>query len=80
MNRVRAKFSVTGVFEDPAGFTQVEMMPVASDDPESENHRFWEATPAGRCELHIDNPEAAAFFEAGDEVYVDFEKTGHRTL
>jgi hypothetical protein len=44
----------------------------APDDPQSENGRFWQATPAGSIELSINNPAAAEVFEVGREYYVDF--------
>jgi hypothetical protein len=36
-----------------------------------ENHAFFNATPYGFLELHIQNPHAAEIFQGGDEVYLD---------
>ncbi|MBW4675964.1 MAG: hypothetical protein KME52_18655 [Desmonostoc geniculatum HA4340-LM1] len=33
---------------------------------------LWDATPSGRIEMLIQNPDAAAQFQAGKEHYVDF--------
>lgn len=45
---------------------------VMSDDPESENGKFWTATPSGQITLWINNPAGAAVFEQGKDYYVDF--------
>ena len=52
----------------------VVLMPVYSEDPESENRRFWNATPSGEIRLGTVNPEAWQHFALGDEFYVDFTK------
>lgn len=46
--------------------------PVYSDDPNSENKKFWEATPGGRLELECVNQEVWDKFEVGKEYYLDF--------
>jgi hypothetical protein len=69
---VRAKFQVTAVDLEAK---KVSLRAVASTDPESENHKFWEATPAGSVELLILNQVALDQFEeagVGHELYVDF--------
>jgi hypothetical protein len=51
----------------------VVLSPVyANGDPEHENTKFWNATPAGEIRLGTINPEAWSAFELGKEVYVDF--------
>lgn len=43
-----------------------------SGAPTAENVRFAKATPNGRIEMTIDNPDAWGIFVPGDQVYVDF--------
>lgn len=83
---VRAKFkciSVTsslGSRRAPDGKSYVEcemrtvkLQPVyGNNDPNHENTKFWNATPAGAIELGVINLEAAGQFEIGREYYVDF--------
>ena len=68
---VRAKFKVSHL-KDNDGSVTVSMNPVYSDDPNSENRRFWNATPAGSIEMTINNPAAFNQFTEGQEYYVDF--------
>lgn len=51
---------------------EVVMNPVYSHDPESENHRFWKASPSGTLSIWINNPAAYNQFEVGQEYYLDF--------
>lgn len=46
--------------------------PVFDDNPESENRKFWEATPGGEIRLDVVNQEAWQHFELDKEYYVDF--------
>jgi hypothetical protein len=46
--------------------------PVYSQDPESENKKFWDASPQGEVRLGTVNPEAWKQFELGQEYYLDF--------
>ena len=85
---VRAKFRVDSiqrslttkcVDRDRQKYDSVEvrtvcMTPVFSNDPDSENRQFWEATPSGKLELGCVNLEAAQAFELGQEYYIDFTK------
>jgi hypothetical protein len=51
----------------------VVLSPVyGNGDPQHENTKFWNATPAGEIRLGTINPEAWSAFELGAEVYVDF--------
>ena len=59
---------------EPCEVRTVVLSPVFSDDPNSENHRFWKASPSGKIELGCANLEAAAMFELGKEYYVDFTR------
>jgi hypothetical protein len=76
---VRAKFKVTSVeytesYYEKGGppLATISMTPVYSNDPESENHKFWKASPSGQLKLGTINPEAAKQFELGKEYYLDF--------
>jgi hypothetical protein len=67
---VRAKFKVDSKDTGESGL--VVLNPVYSTDPNHENKSFWDATPSGKIELWISNPNAFKQFEAGKEYYVDF--------
>ena len=54
----------------PTIMTSLVFQPVAGDT--EENKKFWDATPLGRIELSIVNPEAIKEFEILKEYYVDF--------
>lgn len=69
---VRAKFRVHNVKDMGATGSHVELHPVYSSDPASENAKFYSATPWGSIQLGTVNPAAAAHFKVGAEFYVDF--------
>ena len=83
---VRAKFKLTKVestfhFMPVPGqdkqYHNVEMRtlilnPVYSPDVNSENRKFWDASPAGELRLGTVNPEAWSQFELGKGYYLDF--------
>lgn len=46
------------------------------DNGIEENARYAAATPSGSIDIQIDSPAAAAFFELGKYVYVDFSAAG----
>ena len=74
---VRAKFRVTNAqpFAGPDGKAngwKVQLTPVYDSNKESENGRFYQATPWGEIVLGTVNPDAAAQFSIGAEMYVDF--------
>lgn len=74
---VRAKFRVHLALPstDAAGKItgyRVELSPVYSADPESENAKFYSATPWGQITLGTLNPAAGEQFKPGQEFYVDF--------
>jgi len=79
--KVRAKFRLTEwknqegwTFKDgkstPGIKSTLVFIPVGDDTPE--NKKFWEATPSGRIELTMVNPEAIKEFTILKEYYVDF--------
>lgn len=50
----------------------IKLLPVAADsDPESENSRFWEATPTGELRFTTSNMAAADEFVLGEACYID---------
>lgn len=52
----------------------IVLAPVYSDDPDSENRKFWEASPSGEIKLGTINERAWAEFELGAEYYIDFTR------
>lgn len=55
------------------------MSPVyGNGDPNHENTKFWNASPAGRLELGTINQEAWCHFELGQEYYIIFEKAENK--
>ena len=72
---MRAKFRVATITRH-AGMPgeSVTLSPVYSSDPHSENHAFWSATPNGKVEMTITNPQACGVFELGAEYYLDFAR------
>lgn len=77
---VRAKFTVQSIerqlsYQGKEVHT-VKMAPVYSNDPESENRKFWEASPSGSLQLGMVNAEAVNQFELGKEYYLDFTPAG----
>jgi hypothetical protein len=76
---VRAKFRVNNVqpYTDQTGKPngwRVELSPVYDSNPDSENAKFYSATPWGQITLGTMNPAAADKFLPGTEFYVDFTK------
>ncbi len=78
---VRAKFKVETIsrqkhWDKAQGEIQtIKLSPVyGNNDPQHENTKFWAATPSGSVELGTVNGSAAAYFELGEEYYLDFTK------
>lgn len=71
---VRAKFRVSRVERhatyDGGEAHTVHMDPVLQNS--DENKKFWSATPGGKLEMYLLNPEAAKQLELGKEYYIDF--------
>ena len=77
MKTVRAKFLCTHVANNGSETSPsfaVYMGAVYSDDPNSENKKFTKATPNATFNMVITVPETAAFFEPGQEYYLDLTK------
>lgn len=77
MSQIRAKFRCHVVHKFEAtqyskASERVSLHPVYSDDPESENHKWSEATPSGAIDMSITNPGACGIFQEGKEYIVDF--------
>jgi hypothetical protein len=73
--RVRAKMQCHEVTQFQGGGVRVRLGAVYSNDPNSENKAFSDATPQGSAEMHIQGGKPAAkMFEAGKHYYVDFEE------
>lgn len=73
---VRAKFSCVSILEQPHDpeLVNIQLSAVASADPNSENARYWKATPSGTITLGVVNRSAVSAFEVGAEYYVDFTR------
>jgi len=75
---VRAKFKVNEITEHAYGnqlMKTIKLAPVVkSSDPDSENSKFWAASPNGEIRLGTINMDAAAQFEINAEFYVTFDK------
>ena len=68
---VRAKFKVDFV-TDFGTFKKVELSAVYSHDRNKEDNQFSSATPQGKLEMSITNPEASNFLQPGKSYYLDF--------
>ena len=83
---VRAKFTTTGIVHALGGYgdggevRKVEMFPVSANDPGSENHKFWAATPSGSAKLTLPPDYSDKVFSPGDEFYLDFQPVGDDVL
>ena len=73
---VRAKFKVSRIerslWREGVEVQTIVLSPVYSNDPNSENAKFYQATPSGEIRLGTVNAEAAAAFDLEGEYYVDF--------
>ncbi len=78
---VMAKFHVYSVETFEYGNQKLNLHAVAPttidgklEFENSEDESFWNATPSGKIEISITNPDAAEQFQAGDIFYVTFER------
>lgn len=67
---VRAKFKVSNIVPNENSQT-VSLHPVYSEDPNHENKKFWDATPAGSLTMTINNTNIHDFFVLNSEYYID---------
>lgn len=72
MKTIRAKFRIENITlpNDSGRYLNIEMRPVYSEDPGSENKAFWDATPSGYFQMSC-KPEAIQGLVEGQEVYID---------
>jgi hypothetical protein len=74
---VRAKFRVNNLRYDGEGKPNgVTLSPVYDSNPESENGKFFSATPGGTIDLWVTRAEVAGQFALGQEFHVDFTPAG----
>ncbi|QLE54840.1 hypothetical protein [Nostoc sp. TCL26-01] len=73
VNIMKAKFQVSSTTRF-TGFSgvKVELYPVVNTS--DENKEFWKATPDGKLEMTITNPNAVDFFEVDKEYYLEFSE------
>ena len=64
------------VVYEPCEMQTIDMVPVYDANPDSENHKFWVATPSGHIKLSTVSAEAGSYFELDKEYYIDFTKVG----
>jgi len=73
----RAKFKLNVKEENSYGSSgidsiKVQLNAVMTDgEEESENTKFWEASPNGTLELTVDNKNVFPLFNTGQEFYID---------
>ncbi len=70
MQTILAKFKVGSVTNYGNNNHGVKLTPVVSGSKENESFSMY--TPTGEISMHITNPSAIGFFEAGKEYYVQF--------
>jgi len=70
--KTRCKMQCMKVVQNAYNGNDFEFHPVYSDDENSENKKFWEATPSGKLEFQCLNPDVK--FEAGKEYYIDISE------
>lgn len=76
--KTRCKFQCSSVLHQiHAGKVvgvEVALLPVYSSDPNSENRKFWDATPSGQLKLNLSKTEHVGMFESGKEYFVDISE------
>jgi hypothetical protein len=65
-----------GYRQEQVEIANIYLYPVVSSVQNSENARFFAATPSGQIVLSTVNPAAWEHFEQGKEFYVDFTPAG----
>lgn len=85
---VRAKFYVSAInkesnqpYNDQAPFVSdvVHLAASYSQDPDSENFKFWTASPSGKCSIVLDEKSGFPpdFFELSKFYYIDMVPAAH---
>lgn len=73
-NNVTARFVCQSVTEHYNNYRIVTLTPVYSSDPQSPNYTWSKATPNGKIELTITNPNAE--FVVGNLYHITFDDLG----
>ncbi|MFN6565459.1 MAG: hypothetical protein RMY28_037440 [Nostoc sp. ChiSLP01] len=73
---MRAKFFAESVTQHSSGSNSVLLKAVLQGPNDTENAEFWKATPSGKLEMCITNPNAKNFFQPGLHYYLDFTLVG----
>lgn len=58
---ITARFYVSEVAKSPGGNAKVTLQPAYANGA---NHEWSQATPSGKIELFVTNPDAVAFYDA----------------
>jgi hypothetical protein len=69
----RCKLTIDSLKENN-GEVQLFARAVYSQDPESENAKFFAATPYGELKLGVVRKESLGDLAVGDEIYIDISK------
>ena len=64
-------YNSSGERQISGGWEKVSFSFVNGNDPNSENAKFWEASPGGDFWMNIQNPDAQGWFDLGKEYYID---------
>ena len=59
---------------EPVEMQTLNFSPVYSDDPKSENRKFWDASPGGKLELNCVNKAAVEGLKLDGEYYIDISE------
>lgn len=76
-NNMRAKFKVDFI-TDYGTFKKVELSAVYSQNRAKEDNQFSNATPSGKMEMTITNPDANNFLKPGVKYILTFEEAEHQ--
>lgn len=66
--KITARFYVAEVAKQPSGDARLTLQPAYAGGA---NHEWSKATPSGKIELYVSNPDAVAFFEAALGLPID---------
>ena len=75
---VRAKLRCMSVTRTWDNSTNIELQPVTQKGKNSENEKFWKATPSGTAEIRFNGPSVDSRgeeYQPGDYYYVDLVKS-----
>jgi hypothetical protein len=75
MKVARCKMKIEQISSE-YGAKRLIARPVYDPNPESENGKFFSATPGGTLDLSVVNEASIDNLNVGDEIYVDISKVG----